>query len=101
VKLTAFIACALLAAAGAAGAADKKPVLPDVPETLTPAQADAFLAVAPFLYPPHGDGFPVISRHFHIAGDGRDADLAACAYAVGFLEILGRSRSRESQADYR
>jgi small-conductance mechanosensitive channel len=42
-KLTAVMASALVIAAGAAGAADKKPVLPDVPETLTPAEADAFL----------------------------------------------------------
>ena len=44
-KLTAFIACGLVFAAGAAGAADKKTAsLPAVPETLTPAEADAFLA---------------------------------------------------------
>jgi small-conductance mechanosensitive channel len=42
-KLTALVACALVLAADAADAADKKPALPDVPATLTPAEADAFL----------------------------------------------------------
>jgi small-conductance mechanosensitive channel len=45
VKPSAFIACVLVLAAGLAGAAEKKPApLPPVPETLTAAEADAYLA---------------------------------------------------------
>ena len=57
------------------------------------------VAVAPLLHASHRDRFSIIGCHNHVTRYVRDADMTSSADAVGFFEILSRSRSCEGQAE--